>query len=113
MGGLVADAIRPYLEKSKGEQAVERIFWQILLFTYPFWIIEHRKVQSWKYAVGVCLGMKPRNLLEKAPLGWMRRLRLSVLYGLASVAGLLTPLWLFDLLQSRLYEQAKSSFRNT
>ncbi len=112
MGGLVVDAVRPFLRPASAAPTIERIFQQILLFTYPFWIIEHRKVQSWKYALGVCLGMAPRYLFEKVGIGTMRRARLSLLYSLSSVAGLLTPVWIFDLLRARLYQLAKSSFRN-
>jgi hypothetical protein len=110
MGGLVEDAIRPHLQKGD-DPLVERIFWQILLFTYPFWIIEYRRVQSWNYAAGVCLGMRPARLLEKTRLDNVRRWRLSILFALVTLVGLLTPLWVFDWLHPKLYALAKSAYK--
>jgi glycosyltransferase involved in cell wall biosynthesis len=110
MGGLVADAVSPYAEGDELGQLIESIFRQILLFTYPYWIIEYRKVQSWKFAVGICIGMRPSNLLERTTLDPVRSWRLSLLYAAVTTAGLLTPLWLFDWLHPRLYAIAKSAY---
>ena len=52
LGRLVIDAIRPYAGDRVSALAVF-IFIQILVFTYPFWIVEYRRVQSWNYAVGI------------------------------------------------------------
>ncbi|MGA3073010.1 MAG: glycosyltransferase family 2 protein [Bryobacteraceae bacterium] len=105
IGRLVIDAIAPYQAPGR---LLEKVVMQLLLFTYPFWIVEYRRVQSWRYAVGVCLGMRPRNLLENVPISWAGKLRLSFLYGAVSFAGLLVPIKAFQAMQANLYSLAKS-----
>jgi glycosyltransferase involved in cell wall biosynthesis len=105
IGRLVIDAIAPY---QAPKRLLERVVMQLLLFTYPFWIVEYRRVQSWRYALGICLGMRPRNLLENVPLSWAGKLRLRILYGAVSFAGLLVPIRAFQAVQANLYSLAKS-----
>lgn len=110
MGGLVYDAVRP----ESGRQAAAfctLIFSQILLFTYPFWILEYRRVQSWRYAAGICLGMRPRNLLQGVDTPWWRACGLRLMYCAVTAAGLLCPLWLFDSWHRPLYRVAKAVMR--
>jgi hypothetical protein len=110
MGGLVYDAVRP---EAGGKSAAlgTLIFSQILVFTYPFWILEYRRVQSWRYAAGICLGMRPRNLLERVHLPFWRSLSLRLLYAAVTGAGLLCPIGLFDFCSKPLYRVAKSLMR--
>lgn len=109
IGKLVIDAIQTYLSPSERRPTIERVLLQVFLFTYPFWIFEYRKVQSWKYALGVSLGMRPRNTLSGLDLGLSQRLRLTALYGIVSFLGLVTPLRVFYSLYPRLYRFAKAS----
>jgi glycosyltransferase involved in cell wall biosynthesis len=111
MGAVVADAIVPYVDLAARDQMVQRIFLQILFFTYPFWIIEYKRVQSWNYSAGICMGMKPSRLLDQVEISAISRLRLSLIYALVTIAGLLTPLWLFDYLHPKLYAFAKSAYK--
>lgn len=105
IGRLVVDAIAPYPAPRRLPETVTA---QLLLFTYPFWIVEYRRIQSWRYALGVCLGMRPRNLLENVPIPWAGKLRLSMLYGAVTCAGLLVPIMAFRAMQASLYSLAKS-----
>jgi glycosyltransferase involved in cell wall biosynthesis len=109
VGGLVFDAVSPYAAGRLKALGV-RIFLQLLLFTYGFWIVEYRRVQSWKYAVGICLGMRPKNVFRHLPLGWPRRVFLCSVYGMVTGAGLLLPIVVFDSCRSRLHAAAKSIF---
>ncbi|HEX4137664.1 MAG TPA: glycosyltransferase [Bryobacteraceae bacterium] len=110
MGGLVYDAVQQDAgDKSAALGAL--IFSQILVFTYPFWILEYRRVQSWRYAAGICLGMRPRNLLERVRLPFWRSLSLRILYATVTTAGLLCPIRLFDFCSQPLYRAAKSVMR--
>jgi glycosyltransferase involved in cell wall biosynthesis len=114
IGGLVSDAVNPYASAREKSRVGERILRQLLFFTYGFWIVEYRRVQSWNFAVGVCLGMRLKNVAHGVPLTWGGRVRLSVLYCAVTVAGLLVPLGLFQRLYPSLYRFAKSgssSFR--
>ena len=110
LGRLVIDAIRPYTDKRFSSLAAS-IFLQILVFTYPPWIVEYRRVQSWNYSVGICLGMRPRNILETAALDRIHSLFLKVIYLTVTLAGLIIPIWLFDSLHLEFYALAKAVFR--
>lgn len=113
LGRLVVDAIDPYLDLPAKQRIYEKIFQQLLVFTYPFWIFEFRRVQSWKYAAGICLGMRPRNVTEGIDLSRLVRLRIKMLYLAVSVLGLTAPVGLFTRLYPRLHSFAKSKFGQT
>jgi len=105
IGRLVVDAIAPY---PAPRRLTEKVVAQLLLFTYPFWIVEYRRIQSSRYALGVCLGMRPRNLLQNVPISWAAKLRLRMLYAAVTLGGLLVPIKAFQAMQARLYSLAKS-----
>lgn len=113
LGRLVVDAVEPYVRKPEGAVHSERIFLQLLLFTYPYWILEYRRIQSWRYALGICLGMRPAIILQGVNFCFIRRLRLSIVYLVATALGLIVPPQLFRLLQTRLYHVAKTAFRRS
>lgn len=106
MGRLTADAVAPYAGERRRELN-EKILRQLLQFTYPFWLVEYRRVQSWRFAAGVALGMRPARVAEGVELGRAGRWRLRLLYLLATAGGLLVPRGLFTLLQGPLYRLAK------
>lgn len=110
MGGLVYDAVRPDAG-GKSTALGTLIFSQILVFTYPFWILEYRRVQSWRYAAGICLGMRPRNLLQRVHLPVWRATTLRLVYATVTGVALLCPIWLFDSCSKPLYRIAKSLMR--
>lgn len=110
LGRVVVDAISPALNNQLHSHLIARVFIQILVFTYPYWLIEYRRVHSWQYALGVCLGMRPRYLLEGISIAWPERLMINAVYVLASVGGLLIPAGLFGWFQEPLYRFAKAVF---
>lgn len=110
MGCLVADAMASGSHQKPGSLEI-RVFLQILVFPYAFWILEYRRVQSWKYAAGICMGMRPHNLLGNLRFSILDRVFLDAVYALASVAALLTPLRLFDACHERLYALAKRTMQ--
>jgi hypothetical protein len=105
---LVLDAITPSVPHGELEALREYVVAQVLMFTYPFWIFEFRRVQSWNYAAGICLGMRPRNLLRARDLGGMRSARVRLLYAGVTLAGLLAPVELFQRARPALHRIAKS-----
>lgn len=107
MGRLVVDGIHPYSTGHVGGVA-SSIFLQILIFPYAYWIIEYRRVQSWRFAVGICLGMRPGNMLTAIHLSWSELWSLRLVYGAVTLAGLAVPIRLFDSLRPRLYALAKN-----
>jgi glycosyltransferase involved in cell wall biosynthesis len=106
-GRLVMDAVDPYVRPADRERCLTSVVVQMLLFTYPYWILEYRRVQSWPYAVGVCLGMRPRNVLAGLRLSPLRRALVGALYAAVSAGGLLVPIGLFDRIRAPLYALAK------
>ena len=109
MGRLVSDAI------ASGPRVPGKldlwVFLQILAFPYGFWLLEYRRVQSWRYALGVCLGMRPHNLLGDLKFRLPYRLLIDAAYAGMSLAGLVTPLRLFDAFHGRMYAIAKRAFQ--
>jgi hypothetical protein len=88
-----------------------RIFLQIVLFTYPYWIVEYRRVQSWNYAAGLCFGMRPANLICGVRLPFLARTLLQLVYCAVTAAGLAFPIGLFQRIYPMLHRVAKRCFR--
>lgn len=109
-GRLVADAIKPYSGACSGQSRLNRfIFMQIYLFTLPFWLVEYRRVQSWKFALGIGLGMRPKRALEGVELTRIDGLALAALYGLMSLLALLVPVRFFRMMKNPLYRLGRSA----
>jgi len=106
---LVADALAPYETPNQREHSIERIARQLYLFTYPYWIVEYRRVQSWRYAVGVCLGLRPRHSLAGLSLSRAAGVRLTLLFWASSLAALALPARVFSFLRESLYRVAKAA----
>jgi hypothetical protein len=102
MPGLIADSIAPYSEPNT-RKLNESILFQHLGITMPFWLVEWRRVQSWNYAAGFALGLKPSLTAKGVPLGFWRRLKVWTVYVISVLTWLLMPIKLFDLLRSKLY----------
>jgi len=110
LGRVVSDAISPYTNSGQQRRLNEKILRQLLCFTYPFWLVEYRRVHSWKYALGVALGMRPDILAQGMDLNPVQRGRVNLLYLTATVAGLIFPITAFDRLKPLFYRIAKTYF---
>ncbi len=111
IAGLVCSAIDPYSRGRRTRLAMS-VFGQILCFTYPFWILEYRRVQSWRYSAGICIGMRPRNLFRDYRPPFFARSVLTCLYGVVSAAGLILPQALFFRSVPELRRFGKQLFRS-
>jgi glycosyltransferase involved in cell wall biosynthesis len=107
IGPLIVSAVEPYLTPENRSQIIERIFWQLYLFTYPFWIFEHRRFQSWNYALGICLGMRPGNSFMNIDFSIFSKIKLYSLYIFTCTTGLTIPLKIFDSTVPFLYSIVK------
>jgi hypothetical protein len=112
MGRLVVAAVAPFAA-SKASSTNAAILLQLLIFPYSFWILEYRRVQSWNFAAGVCLGMRPRNICSGVDLSLLHAVLLRVAYVAVTSVGLLIPLWCFDKSRKVLYTFAKRAFQGT
>lgn len=106
--GLVCDAIRPTVSPSRYQQIVRKIFKQFLLFTCGFWFFEYRRVLSWSYAAGVCLGLRPKRILPTVDANLFTQFYVSILFWGVSFLGLIFPVRCFFGLKPFLYRMAKS-----
>ena len=107
LGALVVDAISPCIEERLIDRVARCVFRQLLLYTYPPWLIEYRRIQSWRYALGIALGMRPRNLTTGMHIGWLTKAYIVSLYAVVTVGGLIFPIRLFEYLKPRLHALAK------
>jgi hypothetical protein len=82
---------------------------QLYRFSYPFWIVEYRRVQSWRYALGVFLALRPNRIIHGLSLSWCANLRLWVSYMTCGLVALTIPIGAFDVLRPHLYRFAKRS----
>ncbi len=108
-GQVAYDAIAEPAPAALRETIARMIFSQMLCFTYPPWLVEYRRVQSWKFALGVALGMRPHNLMGSYRFNLLTRTLVSVLYTTVTAIGLLIPSRLFQVVRPALYKLAKRS----
>lgn len=108
-GQVAFDAIAPFFERADRRHLASGIMMQVIVFTYPPWLIEYRRVQSWRFAVCFALGMRPRKLLGSTEVGWWSRICLRLCYGAFTMAGLIIPARLFEALRPWFYDLAKRS----
>jgi hypothetical protein len=80
---------------------------QLYLFTYPFWMIEYRRVQSLGYALGVYLALRPSETCKHVPISTFNRVLSWTLYLSCGFCAAMTPIDVFDRLRLRLYQLAK------
>jgi hypothetical protein len=106
---LVSDAVTPYATTDERARLVEQTARQLYLYTFPFWILEYRRVQSWRYALGVCLGLRPGYSLHGMSLTRGARARLGLLFWTMSAFALTLPVAAFDRVRQTLYRLAKST----
>ena len=107
MGQLVADAIAPALDDGGRRRANAAVLRQLIQYTYPFWLVEYRRVQSWRFAAGVALGLRFARIAQGVELSPWHALVLRLRQAAAFVVALAVPLGAFDALRPWLYRLAK------
>jgi hypothetical protein len=103
---LVADAIEPHIT-ARRQVILLKIITQYLGFVYPYWLVQYRKVQSWRFAAGLSRGMRPASSLSSIKLSWFERTVARVVYLVSTVVGLTVPVSLLDRLQVPAREVAR------
>jgi len=99
---VTADAIVPFVPGERRSATLRQIIGQALTISYPYWLLEYRRVANWSFAVGIARDMWPRKLLAEYALGFVDRISLWGLYLAATTAGLIIPNRLFSMVRSRL-----------
>jgi hypothetical protein len=100
--GLVADAVPEDRERN-----LLNVGKQLYQFTYPFWVIEYRACQSWRFALGVYLALRPTRIADGLIFSRHGRLQLWSTYLCFGLLALTTPIPIFRVLRPWLYTFAK------
>lgn len=93
-------------EHELGEHYVA-ILKQLYTFTYPYWILQYKHLQSLKYALLFFYCLRPNKLLRNRKLKVFELLHVWVMYLGAGTIALITPIQLFKILEPLLYRIAK------
>lgn len=104
--GVTYKALQHFGDHSKA-QIGYNILNRIYKFTYPYWLLNYRKDNAFVSSVGMIEGLQPKSFDFYKELRWGHKLKINSAYALASVAGIVTPLFLFDKLKERVYRMAK------
>lgn len=80
---------------------------QLYRFTYPFWIIEYRVCQSWRFAVGVYFAMRPTRITNRFNFSAFGQFQLWTTYLCFGILALTAPIPVFNICKSWLYTFAK------
>lgn len=104
---VVAEGLKPLRNEADRERLLYEAACDLYLYTYSFWAVEYRRVQSWRYALGVLLALSPSDIAPRGAFAAWSRTKLWALYLATTLIGLLTPIFVFDALRARLYAFAK------
>jgi hypothetical protein len=90
-----------------GEEDLIRVAKQLYRFTYPFWAIEYRVSQSWRFALGVYLALRPTRIANGLTFSRRGQFRLWSTYLCFGLLALTIPLPVFTVFRPWLYAFAK------
>jgi hypothetical protein len=95
---LVIDAIEPHLTRNRTKVFMTVIV-QYFGFLYPYWLLQYRRVQSWRFAAGLSRTMRPGRSLAGVRLSLASSVCAAVVYGIATLIGLTFPASLVEHIQ--------------
>lgn len=91
--GLVGcDAILPYASNESRQRYILRIYAQLLLFTYPYWLFKYRSHHVYRAAVNLALGCFPTSLVKVPGVSLVVYLLLTSVWFGSTFVGLVVPL---------------------
>ncbi len=111
IGALVIAAVAAEVDPREAASLKRSVLSQWIGFTYGFWIVEYRRVQSWRYAAAFCKGMRPFVTVVPHGLGRVSELALRALYVAVTFAGLTVPLGVFAAVRPFLHAAARRAGR--
>jgi hypothetical protein len=104
---VVAAGAEPYHTGRQLDRNLTHAARQLYTFIYPYWAVEYRRVQSWRYALGVLLSVRPSRVTRGLKLSFGSQVALWTRYLAFGVSSLIVPISLFRAMRSRLYGLAK------
>jgi glycosyltransferase involved in cell wall biosynthesis len=108
-GKTAYDGIAPY-STQKSSTAMS-IFRQLYVFTFPYFMFEFRSNHCWKYAMNVCMGLRPAATLSDMQVSGYHLWAIRALYLLFSSLALVLPVRTFTTAQAYLHRFAKRMTR--
>jgi len=103
---VTADAVLPFVPLDKRSAVLRSILARMFASSYPFWLVEYRRVSNWSFAAGIARAMWPGKLLREYRAEWKLTLKDRIyiwcVYLFATTAGLMAPVSLLRAVQSRL-----------
>jgi hypothetical protein len=76
------------------QRYILKIYAQLLLFTYPHWLLNYRKNGVYRASVNLALGCFPPNLVKVPDVSVFVHLCLMVLFAGSTALGLILPVGL-------------------
>jgi glycosyltransferase involved in cell wall biosynthesis len=99
------------IETGAGREAlaavVPHLTGQLYRYTFPFWLIEWRRILPWSSALALYRRLRPAEVCRGLPLARGVGIQLWIQYLIRGMGGLLVPLSIFERLRPWLYRWAK------
>jgi len=97
-------------DPKKKEKYLFSIANQLYKYTYPYWIIEYRRVRTWCYSFSVYRGLNPLVICGRIhQFPFYLKSRLFIRYVIMGVVGFLMPIFIFDKVRPMLFRAAKKN----
>jgi glycosyltransferase involved in cell wall biosynthesis len=113
----IFDTVSVGIESALPGQKLEKYYFAILKqlygFTYPYWVLQYKYLQSLKYALLFFYCLRPSKLLRKRKLIARKNFYIWALYLCTGIIALATPLFLFKSVEPLLYRIAKRKVFHT
>jgi glycosyltransferase involved in cell wall biosynthesis len=101
---VVFDAVAPYVNPAKQSAATTKIWQQLFSITYPYWVLEYRRLANWSWGLAIARDLWPGHRLREYHLSPFDRIRLWFLYLVVTGAALIIPPSLFTAIRHKLAE---------
>ena len=88
-------AIKDNVAKQELNHFIKKIYSQLYLYTYPFWLYAYRKEGVYRASVNLAIGCRP-SIMVKANLSFINFFYSWTIYTLMTIAGLMLPISFVD-----------------
>ncbi len=112
---VTIDAVLPFVAEGRRSQVCLTIWKQLLSITYPYWVLEYRRLANWSWGLAIARDLWPGRRLAEYPLKVGHKIYLWLLYLTVTTAALVIPSSVFTRIRHRIAEivrrrrQAKST----
>lgn len=108
VGRVGCAAILPYVPSASRQRYILKVYAQLLLFTYPYWLLTHRRQGVYRAAVNLALGCFPPNLIRITNVTLYVQLYLIMLFVGSTTVGLIVPVTLLAKMGSWILSLSRS-----